>query len=217
MTNRVPRWPVDLPSSKIASMTTPSPTPSIALAPTVLRNRTAALVVAMFGFAALTAVLAQFRIMLPGTPVPLTGQTFAVLLSGAALGARWGAGSQVLYIAAGMVGMPVFASGNGGWEYATGATLGYLVGFVVAAAAVGYMADRRQDRQVPSALAAFLVGSLIIYVFGVGWLVVGVGMGVGDAVLAGFWQPFLVGDVLKVGLAGTLVPTIWRMIPESGD
>jgi len=187
--------------------------PSFALAPTILRNRTLAMVLAMFAFAALTALAAQFRIMLPGTPVPLTGQTFAVLLSGAALGARWGAGSQVLYVAAGMVGFPVFASGNGGWEYATGATLGYLVGFVVAAALVGYLADRRQDRRVPSALMAFITGSLVIYFFGVSWLVIGIGMSFTDALLAGFWQPFLVGDVIKASLAGVLLPTVWRLLP----
>ncbi len=176
------------------------------------RNRvaTAALVV---GFALLTWVSAQFVIPLPFTPVPITGQTFAVLLSGAVLGWRAGAGSQVLYVGFGAAGLPVYAEGRGGWETFTGATFGYLVGFVVAAAAVGYLAERKQDRRASTAWPAFLTGSAIIYIFGVSWLMYSLGMTFEEAMVAGF-VPFVVGDLLKAGLAGALLPVAWRLVGE---
>lgn len=165
------------------------------------------------GFALLTAAAAQVRVPLPFTPVPVTGQTFAVLLAGAALGSRAGAASQGLYILLGLGGLPFFSGGNGGWEYATGPTLGYLVGFVAAAAAVGYLAERNQDRTVATALPAFLAGTVLIYVFGVGWLMVALQTDLADATVKGL-VPFLVGDLLKVALAGTLLPAVWKLVGE---
>ena len=187
-------------------------------APSVLSTRilprraviTATLVV---GFALLTAAAAQVRIPLPFTPVPVTGQTFAVLLAGASLGWRAGAASQGVYVLLGVVGFPFFAGGAGGWEYATGATLGYLIGFVVAAAAVGYLAERRQDRTVATALPAFLAGSFVIYLFGVSWLMISLQTDLADATVKGL-VPFLVGDLLKVALAGTLLPVVWKLVGE---
>ena len=110
-----------------------------------VRVRTPALVI---GFALLTAVAAQITIPLPWTPVPVTGQTFAVLVAGAALGWRRGAASQLLYVAMGAVGLPFYADGASGWDGLSGATGGYLVGFVIAAALVGALAERRHDRSV---------------------------------------------------------------------
>lgn len=173
------------------------------------------------GFAALTAVAAQIRIPLGFTPVPITGQTFAVLLSGAALGATWGAGSQLLYVLAGAIGAPVFApaadstgfwAGQGGWEIVTGATGGYLLGFIVAAYAIGYLAEQRQDRKVVSAIPAFLTGNLVIYALGVPWLyftVDSISTG-NEAFVAGF-IPFIAGDLIKVALAGLLLPAAWKL------
>ena len=119
------------------------------------------------GFALLTALCAQIRIPLGFTPVPITGQTFAVLLSGAVLGSRMGAASQLLYVLMGAAGAPFYAGGTGGWEYATGATMGYLLGFVAAAYAVGYLAEHRQDRRFATSIGAFLTGNLVIYALGV--------------------------------------------------
>ncbi|NOY56701.1 MAG: biotin transporter BioY [Actinobacteria bacterium] len=163
------------------------------------RVLTVALVVA---FAALTAVLAQVRIPLFFTPVPITGQTFAVLLAGLALGTRAGAASQALYVAAGAVGLPVFQGGQGGWSYVTGPTLGYLVGFIAAAAIVGRLRTRQPGLLfgIPAALA----GTAIIYIFGVAWLAYALGIGLGHALALGLF-PFLIGDALKALLAG-LVP-----------
>ena len=171
---------------------------------------TAALVI---GFALLTAAAAQVRVPLPFTPVPVTGQTFAVLLAGAALGSRAGAASQGLYVLLGLGGLPFFSGGNGGWDYATGPTLGYLVGFVVAAAVVGSLAERQQDRTIATALPAFLAGTVVIYLFGVGWLIASLPTDLTDALVKGM-VPFVVGDLLKVALAGTLLPAAWKLAGE---
>jgi biotin transport system substrate-specific component len=169
--------------------------------------------VLIIGFAALTALSAQVRIPLGFTPIPITGQTLAVLLTGAALGLRAGAAAQALYVAVGVVGFPVFQGGEGGWSYATGASAGYLVGFIVSAAAVGYLAEQRQDRNVTTAIPAMLAGNTIIYLFGVPWLMHVLGTDLAGGLTAGF-APFVVGDLLKVAAAGLLLPAAWRMVGE---
>src|ERR1035437_1067738 len=113
------------------------------------------------------AGMAQIRITLPFTPVPITGQTCAVLLVGAALGARRGAASLLLYLIQGLLGLPFFAGGASGLAYFLGPTVGYLVGFVAAAGLVGLLAARGLDRRIPTALLAFLAGEAVIYIFGV--------------------------------------------------
>lgn len=188
------------------------------LAPSVLTGRVlprskVAAVVAVVGFALLTALAAQWVIPLPFTPVPITGQTFAVLLSGAALGTRLGAASQALYLGMGIVGLPVYAEGSSGIDTFTGGTAGYLVGFVFAAALVGRLAERRQDRNVGTTVSAFLAGSAMIYLFGVAGLMINFGMGMNEAILAGV-APFVFGDVLKAAAAGVLLPTAWRLLGD---
>lgn len=171
----------------------------------------------MLGFAALTALAAQLRFHIPGTPVPVTGQTFAVLLAGAALGSRAGAGSQLIYWAMGAVGLPVFAQQSGGWEAATGATFGYLFGFIVAAWFVGALAERGKDRAVISAVPSFLGGNLIIYAFGVPWLMYSVPSieTLGQALAIGF-MPFIAFDIIKIVLAGVALPTVWKLSDRGG-
>jgi biotin transport system substrate-specific component len=175
----------------------------------VASNRVVA-IVAMAAFAGLTALLAQVRIPLGFTPVPVTGQTFAVLLAGAALGARMGAGSQLMYLAAGAVGFPVFTGGGSGFEYFTGATAGYLVGFVLAAALVGRLAERGQDRRVNTAITAFLAGSAVIYLCGAAGLMITAGMDATTAIAQGV-TPFVFGDVLKAVAAGLTLPLAWKL------
>jgi biotin transport system substrate-specific component len=161
--------------------------------------------------AALVALCAQWEIHLGFTPVPLTAQTFAVLLVGASLGVVRGGASLLLYFAVGLVGAPVFAGSEGGWEWVEGATGGYLVGFIVAAAATGYLAERRWDRRFSSALAAMLMGSVVIYVFGLPWLAHVADYGWEQTFEAGLY-PFVVGDLLKLYLAGALLPAVWRLV-----
>ena len=193
-------------------MTTAAPS----LAPSTLadllprtRVRTVALVV---GFALLTAAAAQIAIPLPWTPVPLTGTTFAVLLAGATLGWRAGAASQLLYTALALAGLPFYQDGQSGWTYATGATGGYLVGFVVAAAVVGFLAQRGQDRTVATSVPAMLAGTAVIYLFGVVWLGHVLEASAVTALEKGM-LPFVIGDALKLVVAGALLPAAWRLIP----
>ena len=174
------------------------------------RSVTAALVV---GFALFTALMAQIEIPLWFTPVPITGQTFAVLLAGAALGWRVGAASQTLYVGLGAAGLPFYSGGDGGWEAATGATGGYLVGFVVAAAVVGYLAERKQDRAIATAIPALLAGNAVIYLFGVAWLAGNLSIGAIEAMELGL-VPFVIGDLVKVALVGVALPTAWRLVGD---
>jgi len=171
-------------------------------------------VILVVAAAALTALAAQWEIPLPFTPVPITGQTFAVLLTGAALGAKLGAGGQGLYVIAGAIGLPIYAGGASGWEEArAGGTTGYLIGFIAAAAVVGYLAERRQDRTFPTMFTAFILGSFIIYVFGVAGLMLIFDMTVTEAIVAGV-IPFVVGDLIKAAAAGLLLPGAWKLVGE---
>jgi len=176
-------------------------------------------VIAVVGFALFTALAAQISIPLGFTPVPLTGQTFAVLLTGGVLGSRRGGLSMLLYVALGAIGLPFYASGDGGWTAATGATAGYLVGFIVAAFVVGLMAEHGQDRKLSTSIPAFVAGSLIIYVFGAGWLAYDLGLpltaaaGEPSAISLGV-APFLVGDIAKALLAGIMLPAAWALVDE---
>jgi biotin transport system substrate-specific component len=172
-----------------------------------VRARDAALVVAA---AALTALCAQISFYLPGNPVPVTGQTFAVLLTGAALGANRGAAAMLLYVLIGMVGLPVYADGKHGMDVITGASGGYLVGFLVAGWVVGRLAEARLDRRPVTALPLFLIGSAIIYVIGVPWLAVSAHQSLGWAISNGFTD-FIPGDVVKAAAAAAVLPTAWRL------
>jgi biotin transport system substrate-specific component len=171
-----------------------------------VRARDAALVVAA---AALTALCAQISFHLPGNPVPVTLQTFAVLLSGAALGANRGAAAMLLYVALGVIGLPVYAEGKHGVDIITGVTGGYLIGFLIAGWVVGRLAERRMDRTPVRALPLFLIGSAIVYLIGVPWLAVSAHMSLGGAISDGF-VPFIPGDIVKAVAAGALLPTAWR-------
>lgn len=162
------------------------------------------------GGALLTAAAAQLKISLGFTPVPITGQTFSVLLVGAGLGWRRGAASQLLYVALGAIGLPFYAGGEGGWTAATGSTAGYLVGFVAAAAVVGWLAERKQDRRIDTSIPAMLAGSAVIYLFGLVWLAHSVGVDSTTAIQYGL-TPFLVGDAIKLAFAGALLPLAWRV------
>lgn len=168
-------------------------------------------VVLVVAAAALTALAAQWRIYLPFTPVPITGQTFAVLLTGAALGWKLGAAGQMLYVVVGALGAPVFTDGSGGIEVLTGATGGYIIGFVFAAALVGWMAEHRQDRTFATMFTAFILGSAVIYVFGVAGLMITAEMSLTTAVEVGV-VPFLLGDLIKAAAAGLLLPGAWKLL-----
>ena len=160
---------------------------------------------------ALIALSALVTVPLPWTPVPLSLQTFAVLLVGASLGPVRGSLSALLYLAAGVAGAGWFAEGRSGWEFAS---FGYVVGFVFAAAVVGQLARRGGDRTVVRTAATMVVGNAVIYAFGVGWLGAYLGVGLSTALSLGL-TPFLAGDALKIALAAGLLPATWRLVRHS--
>jgi biotin transport system substrate-specific component len=158
---------------------------------------------------ALIALSARVAMPLPLSPVPITGQTFAVLLVGAALG-RWrGAAAVLAYLAEGAAGLPVFAGAHTGPSALVGPTAGYLFGFVPGAWLCGYLAERRWDRTVAGTAAAMLLGNVAIFAVALPWLA----RYVGDANVwaLGFW-PFLPGDAVKIGLAAAVLPLAWKWV-----
>ncbi len=200
----------------------------------------------MISFASLVAVCAQIAVRLPWTTVPITGQTFAVLLTGGALGAWRGAGSLSIYMLIGMIGLPIFAPGNAGvtgnwdlhfilpwngshallWDISSG---GYIVGFILAAGLVGYLAERQWDRKPWIHLGMFL-GSAVIYIPGVLWLAYLIstdwihpaageplgnllaGSGTWNKALTGGLYPFIMGDMMKLFLASLTLPAAWSLV-----
>lgn len=160
----------------------------------------------------LIAILAQVKIVLPFTPVPITGQTFGVLLIGAALGSKRGVATILLYITEGAMGLPFFAGGGSGLGILTGATAGYLVGFIGAAYIVGWLAERGLERSVRTSIIPFLVGTLVIYACGVTWLSIMLGS-FSKAVTLGI-IPFLLGDAIKLVAASLALPAAWKLVKE---
>jgi biotin transport system substrate-specific component len=167
------------------------------------RVRDAALVV---GGAVLTGLAAQVAVPVPGSPVPVTGQTFAALLVGTALGARRGFLSLALYALAGVAGMPWFAGGTSG---AASVSFGYILGMLLASAAVGALARRGADRSPLRMVGTMLLGEAIIYAVGVPYLAVAAHLSLSQAVALGL-TPFLIGDALKAALAMGALPTAWK-------
>jgi biotin transport system substrate-specific component len=162
--------------------------------------------------ALLVALSAQVSFHIPGTPVPISGQTFSVLLVGSAYGAARGLATIALYLAIGIVGLPVFASGSSGWSEVSGATGGYLVGMLVAAALVGFLAERKWDRTLASALSSMLTGNVVIYAFGLAWLYHELPNATFSSTLAAGLYPFIVGDMVKLYLAGAALPGAWALV-----
>ncbi|GHJ37596.1 biotin transporter BioY [Streptomyces sp. TS71-3] len=169
------------------------------------RVRDAALVI---GGAALTGAAAQLAVPVPGSPVPVTGQTFAALLVGTALGTGRGFLSLALYALAGVAGMPWFAQGGSG---AGGASFGYVLGLLLAATVTGALARRGGDRSVLRTAGTMVVGSALVYAVGVPYLAAVTGMSAAQAIAAGL-TPFLIGDALKAALAMGVLPTAWRFL-----
>ena len=166
----------------------------------------------ILGGAALTAVAAQIAI--PMWPVPITGQTFAVLLVGAVLGASRGALSMITYFSLGAAGLPVFTGAVAGITFGT--TFGYLVGFIAAAAVVGWFSQLNWHRRISGVLASFTIGNAVIYLFGLPWLAfalsnLSLASDISAVLMAGL-VPFLVGDAIKMALAAAALPLAWKYL-----
>ncbi|MFC8919659.1 biotin transporter BioY [Streptomyces sp. NPDC057116] len=164
------------------------------------------------GGAVLTGIAAQISVPVPGSPVPVSGQTFAALLVGTALGARRGFLSLALYAVAGVAGMPWFAQSTSGYAMPS---FGYILGMLLAATVVGALARRGADRSMARMAGTMALGSLIIYAVGVPYLALATGMSLPQAVAAGL-TPFLIGDALKAALAMGVLPTAWKLIGRKG-
>ncbi|HEX7171058.1 MAG TPA: biotin transporter BioY [Candidatus Limnocylindria bacterium] len=162
------------------------------------------------GAAVLTGVAAQVAIPLPFTPVPITLQTFTVLLAGAALGPIRGAAALLLYLAVGAAGVPWFSDQTAGIGFPS---FGYVIGFVVAATLVGALARRGADRTVIGTIGGMVLGNAVIYAVGVPYLAVALDVELGAAIGLGL-TPFLAGDALKILLAAGLLPAAWRLVGQ---
>ena len=159
------------------------------------------------GFSLLTALAAQIEFRIPFMPVPWTGQTFAVLLSGAVLGSRRGFASQMAYLAQGAAGLPVFAGGGFSLAYLLGPTGGYLWSFPVAAALVGICVEKGSGRSAWRLAVALLVADAVILISGAAWLGNLLGLSLPQTAAAGIY-PFLIGDVLKIALVALVLPKV---------
>ena len=176
----------------------------IAAPTTRLEERAVSATIGVVAFVVMTALGAHVRIPLPWTPVPITLQTFFVHLAGATLGPALGPVSQLVYIMAGIAGLPVFAGGASGLAYLLkGATTGYLLGFVIASAVVGWLTRRRADPGILWILTSMAAGSAVVYACGVSWLAWSLNLSPQVAIAKGM-LPFLIGDVLKTCAAAGL-------------
>lgn len=185
---------------------------SVTLTNTVL-PRTSALTKALLvtGGALFLALLAQIAIPVPGSPVPVTGQTLGVLLLATSYGANLGLATFALYLAIGFAGAPVFAGQSYGFEKITGATGGYLAGMLVASWVLGALAGRKWDQKLFSAVTTMLIGDALIFTFGLIWLQHFTGKDWSWTFSAGL-TPFIFGEVLKIAIAGTSLPTVWKVV-----
>jgi biotin transport system substrate-specific component len=167
----------------------------------------------VIGGVAFLAAMAQISFPIPGSPVPVTGQTLAVLLLGSAYGASLGFTTFALYLLIGIAGVPVFADGSHGLTKVVGATGGYLVGMLLASLLTGALAGRKWDQKIRTVIPSMLLGNLVIFAAGLIWLQHVTGQNWNWTISKGL-TPFIIGEVLKVAIASTTLPTLWRFVPK---
>ena len=178
--------------------------------------RSSALTQALFvmGGVGFISLMAQVAIPVPGSPIPVTGQTLAVLLIGTTYGARLGLMTFATYLLAGVAGAPIFAGSTHGIEKVIGATGGYLVGMLIASFLLGYLADRKADQKFITSFPALLLGDVIIFFFGLTWLHFSLDLSWSATFAAGL-TPFIFGEMLKIAITATSLPLIWRKISRT--
>lgn len=198
-------------------MATTAPYPAPRVLADVLPKTWARDILLVVGGAGFVGLAAQIAFVIPTiSPVAFTMQTFAVLLTGAALGTKRGAAALMLYALLGLVGVPWYAQANSAFAGGTlTPTFGYIVGFILAAALVGYLADRGWSRSVVDTALAMLAGSIVIYAVGVPWLHFATGAPWSETIYRGM-TVFLVSDALKIAAAAGLFPLIWRQLSKAG-
>ena len=167
----------------------------------------------IIGGSLLIALSARLKVLLPFSPVPVTAQTFAVLMIGALFGAKLGCLAALAYIVEGALGLPFFSSG-GGYTVFLGRTGGYLIGFVPAAYVTGFLAQKGWDRRIGTTVLAMIFGNIVIYTFGLLWL--SRLMGISKSVLSVGLYPFIVFDLAKIVLAAAVLPAGWKLLKYGG-
>ena len=179
----------------------------------VTRSTTATKVALVIGGIAFLGLMAQIAVPVPGSPVPVTGQTLGALLLGSAYGASLGFTTFASYLIIGFLGAPVFASGAHGLTRITGATGGYLVGMLLASLITGYLAGRKWDQRVTTVVPTMILGDLVIFSAGLFWLHHSIHATWATTFKLGF-TPFILGEVIKIAIASTAMPTLWRFVPK---
>ena len=157
-----------------------------------------------------TALLAQVAVPVPGSPVPITGQTLAVVLTAASLGPLRGTAVQALYILTALAGLPFYSEASGGVDVVLGATGGYVIGFIPAAFLIGLAAQHGADRTLWKSIPLFVAGQAVIFAVGVPWLAVSTGMSAPQALEAGFY-PFILGGLVKAAVAAVVLGGAWKL------
>jgi biotin transport system substrate-specific component len=179
----------------------------------ITRSTMATKIALVAGGAAFLALMAQISIPVPGSPVPVTGQTLGALLLGSAYGASLGFTTFATYLIVGFLGAPVFAGGAHGLTRITGATGGYLVGMLLASLITGYLAGRKWDQKILTVIPTMLLGDAIIFGAGLFWLHHSIHASWATTYKLGF-SPFILGEVIKIAIASTTMPTLWRFVPK---
>ena len=165
------------------------------------------------GGAGFLAVMAQIAIPVPGSPVPVTGQTLGVLLIGASYGPALSISTVALYLAIGAAGAPIFSNGGSGFAKLVGPTGGYLAGMVLTSLVLGYLATKKWDARFRTALQAMLIGEVLTFIPGLIWLQHATGKDWSWTISAGF-TPFILGEAIKIALAAVTLPAIWKVVDK---
>jgi biotin transport system substrate-specific component len=189
-----------------------STSPAVLRSAFVARSTTQVKIALVVGGVFFLSLMAQIALPIPGSPVPVTGQTLGALLIGTAYGASLGFTTFATYLIVGFLGAPIFASGSHGIARMTGATGGYLVGMLLATALTGYLAQRKWDQKIRTVIPTMILGDLLVFGCGMYWL---------HHVAAQSWSwtfakgftPFLLGEVIKIAIASTALPACWKLVP----
>ncbi len=159
------------------------------------------------------AAMAQISFPIPGSPVPFTGQTLGVLLLGTAYGASLGFSTVAFYLLMGIAGAPIFASGSHGFEKIAGATGGYLVGMLISSLVLGALAGRKWDQKIKTVIPTMIIGNVIIFTFGLFWLHQYSGQSWSWTIAKGL-TPFILAEFIKIAIASTALPAVWRLVAK---
>ena len=179
----------------------------------ISRSNAVTKVALVVGGVAFLTLMAQISVPVPGSPVPVTGQTLGALLIGSAYGASLGFTTFATYLIVGFVGAPVFAAGTHGFARITGATGGYLVGMLLASLITGYLAGRKWDQKIKTVVPTMILGDIVIFAVGIFWLHHSIHATWAVTFKLGF-TPFILGEVIKIAIASTTMPTLWRFVPK---